>query len=144
MIDTPDNQWEPEDDPENPENQGSNPDNPEDFTELSLGEFLNEIMRTPEQDPNSHLETLTIAQEALRESKAFTVIVDGPEGTQSITSTVNLSAPEESEFNQMVQETLENPKTPISITRAIRETNRLENLYGLDLSGIKVHLMEGL
>jgi hypothetical protein len=148
----PEPEYDPEIDPEL--NRNLNPDHDDDApmedndpevipVRLTLSEFLDELQNTDEIDPANHLEVLTIAQEALRVCKAFTVILDGPEGTQCITSTANLSLTEESEFTAMARETLEGSKS-VGLLRAIKSLNRIEELYSIDLSEAKSEIVGAL
>jgi len=149
----PEPDYDPELDPEL--NHNLNPDHDDDDIQeledpeeaiavsLTLSEFLDELQNTSEVDPVNHLEVLTIAQEALRECRAFTVILDGPEGTQCITSTANLSLTEESEFTAMARETLEGNKS-VGLLRAIKSLNRIEELYSIDLSEAKSEIVGAL
>ena len=145
----PEPDYDPELDPEL--NHNINPDHDPEEEEapepegliISLSDLVSAISEVPPIDPANHLEVLTIAQEALRECRAFTVILDGPEGSQCITSTANLSDLEESEFTSMARETLEGNKS-VGLLRAIKSLNRIEELYSIDLSEAKSEIVGAL
>jgi hypothetical protein len=92
-------------------------------------------------ESTEHIEVLTIAQSLLRDATAFYLVVEGDPKVLggknvSVSSTVNLELSEESEFLEMVQENICGPERDVQLARAIKATNRIGELHGIDLSEI--------
>jgi hypothetical protein len=129
------------------------PEDPEDSDDIDPTDLtIEEIMRmfkggshtgnsVDSLDSNSHLEVLTIAQDLLRNCKAFYLVVAGDSETMgaesiSVSSTVNLSETEEPEFLAMTQDNICGPERDQQLAEAMKKLNRLGETHGIDVSDV--------